>query len=114
MLTALTLVLLFTISSMVLTRFGIHYDLQGGTPLEKIHPAHFLAMASLLILWFSHTRPMEFADQLFTRHKGTMFFLVAWFLLLFQIVIVQHKPFTPIIDTFIIAGCPVVFADQHG
>ncbi|MCF6199078.1 MAG: VpsF family polysaccharide biosynthesis protein, partial [Hyphomicrobiaceae bacterium] len=55
--------------------------------------------------WFSHTRPIEFADQMFIRHKGTMIFLITWFLLLFQIVIVQHKPFTPIIDTFIM---PVV------
>jgi len=104
-LTALTLFLLLGVSSMVLTRFGIHYDLQGGTPLEKIHPAHFLAMAVLLILWLSHTRPIEFVDQLFSHHKGTMIFLVSWCLLLFQIVIVQHKPFTPIIDTFIM---PVV------
>ncbi len=116
-LTGLTIFILIVISSMVLTRFGIHYDLQGGMPLEKIHPAHFLAMFVLMVLWLSHTRPMEFVDRLFVRHKGTMFFLVTWVLLLFQIVVVQSKPFTPIIDTFIM---PIVMLfvltsmDEHG
>ncbi len=97
----ITLFLLFVLSNMVLTRFGIRYDLEGGTPLEKIHPAHFLAIGTLLLLWFSHTRPMDYIDTLFTRHKGTLVFLVTWVLLLFQITAIQHKPFTPIIDTFI-------------
>ena len=96
-----TLVLLFVLSNMVLTRFGIRYDLEGGTPLEKIHPAHFLAIGTLFLLWFSHTRPMDYIDTLFTAHKGTLVFLVTWVLLLFQITVIQHKPFTPIIDTFI-------------
>ncbi len=105
-LTALTLVLLIGLSSMVLTRFGIRYDLEGGTALEKIHPAHFLAIATLLMVWFSRPRPLDFIDTQFTRHKGTFLFLVTWVLLLFQITVVQQRPFTPIIDTFIF---PVVF-----
>ncbi len=96
-----TLFLLVVLSNMVLTRFGIRYDLEGGTALEKIHPAHFLALGSLFLLWFSHLRPMDYVDTLFTRHKGTLVFLVTWVLLLFQITVIQHKPFTPIIDTFI-------------
>ncbi len=100
-LVGLSLFLVMGISSMLLTRFGIRYDLEGGTALEKIHPAHFLAVATLFLLWFSRSRPLEFIDILFTRHKGTLFFLVTWALLLFQITVIQHKPFTPIIDTFI-------------
>lgn len=105
-LTAFTLILLFLLSNMVLTRFGVRYDLEGGSALEKIHPAHFLALLTLLLVWFSHQRPMEFIDTQFTRHKGSFFFLVTWVLLLFQIIVIQHKPFTPIIDTFIF---PVIF-----
>ena len=97
----MTLILLVILSNMVLTRFGIRYDLEGGTALEKIHPAHFLAIGTLLLVWFSHTRPTDYIDTIFTRHKGSLVFLVTWVLLLFQITVVQHKPFTPIIDTFI-------------
>lgn len=101
-LVALAIVLLFLLSSMVLTRFGIRYDLEGGTALEKIHPAHFLALGTFVLLWFSHSRPMDFIDGLFVRFKATAIFLVTWVLLLFQITVVQGRPFTPVIDTFIL------------
>lgn len=100
-----TILLLFLLSNMVLAKFGIRYDQAGGNALEKIHPSHYLAIISLMMLWFSRQRPLEFIDDQFARHKGTFVFLVTWFLLLFQIVIIQKKPFTPIIDTFIL---PVV------
>ena len=113
-LTGLSLLLLFSLSNLVLTRFGIRYDLEGGTPLEKIHPAHFMAFGALLLLWFSYVRPAQFIDDVFIAHKGTLIFLVTWCLLLFQIIVIQHKPFTPIIDTFILPVLLLILLSHMG
>lgn len=101
-LTALILIVLVLLSGMMLARFGIRYELEGGSVLEKIHPAHWLALASVLLLALADRGGASFLERLFADHKGSLLFLVTWTLLLFHIIVVQKQPFTPVIDTFLL------------
>jgi hypothetical protein len=100
-LTALVIFILMGVSNLMLDRFGIRYDVEGGTVLEKMHPAHLLSLLVLLLLFFSNPRPGDFFNRVFSHHKGSLVFLATWLLLLFQIIVVLKQPFTPVIDTFL-------------
>ena len=99
-LTFAIIALLFSLSAMALTHLGLHYEVAGGSVIEKLHPAHLLLLLTLALLVLSSRRPAQFFDEVFRRHKGAMLFLLTWLLLLFQIIVAQHMPFTPVIDTF--------------
>ena len=101
MLVGIVLVLLFTISAMLLHQLGINYESPGGSVVEKIHPATLLALFTFGFFILRHTHPVDYANLLVRRHKGTIIYLIGWGLLLVYLVLVQKQPFTPLIDTFL-------------
>ncbi len=101
-LTIFAVLLLFGVSQMMLAHWGINYDTPGGSVPEKIHPGSWLLGIALALHLFARPNPFRFIDQLAGRYFGTLAFLGGWLVLLFQIIVVQKVPFTPIIDTFLL------------
>ncbi len=71
----LAVVLQLTVSSNLLTMFGIAYSMDGGNPAVKFHPGTYLAVFALLARMFESGRPIRTLEQL-----ASTFPLVATFL----------------------------------
>ncbi|MGL4325027.1 MAG: VpsF family polysaccharide biosynthesis protein [Beijerinckiaceae bacterium] len=98
-LTAISLLTLFGMSSMLLTQLGFNYEMAGGSVIEKMHPGTWIALlacAVALVTGSTLTAIWRFLD----RHPLLLAYTATWSLLLVYIVAVQKLPFTPIIDTF--------------
>lgn len=91
---------LFLISPMLLTHWGIVYELAGGSVVEKIHPGTWLLTLSLLLAMLRFSSPIAFAGAAFSAFPGLMAFLATFVWLLAHAILVQKTPFTPIIDSF--------------
>lgn len=105
MLTALiglTLLALFAVSNLLLTRLGIEYDTIGGSPLEKIHPATYLALVTFAWFLVARADPVGEIAGIVSYHKWLLLFLCTWLFLLGDIAFVQKTPFTAIVDTFLL------------
>ncbi len=90
------------ISNLALSALGIPYDVEGGLPLTKIHPATYIASLAMLALLCAPGNPFIAIDDIVRRHHGLLLFLVAWLFLLVHISLVLKGPFTNIIDTFLL------------
>jgi hypothetical protein len=102
LLTGLSVVSLFAVSSMMLTMIGIDYETAGGSPLTKIHPATYLALAAVAAWVVTGLNVGAILDDILTHHKGTVVFLGGWTILLLHIVLVQKTPITMVLDTFLL------------
>ncbi len=91
---------LFLISPMLLTHWGIVYELAGGSVIEKIHPGTWLLTLSLAVTMARFPNPVAFAGAAFSVFPGLMAFLATFVWLLAHAILVQKTPFTPIIDSF--------------
>ncbi|MBN9027743.1 MAG: VpsF family polysaccharide biosynthesis protein [Rhizobiales bacterium] len=100
-LTALTVAVLFLVSSKVLQAAGLPYASAGGSPLAKFHPATFLSLASLAV-WAVAIGPGSMLATLAVRRPGLLVFAMAIALLTFQTAIVQKLPISAIADTFVL------------
>ena len=99
-LTALSLAVLFLISPMVLFQAGINYEGVGGSPLEKLHPGHFLIILALFCRIIARGLG-RFLSETLTSYPGLVLFLVTTFFLIWFTIVVQKAAFTPLVDTFI-------------
>jgi hypothetical protein len=94
----------FTISAAMLTEWKIHYVTTGGNFYEKFHPATFFTFLAFFLLLVRNGDPIGEINRMFSEAKLLLVYLVAWLALLAQMLVLE-RPFTVIIDTFLL---PVV------
>lgn len=90
------------VSAMVLMHWGIPYGMAGGSQLLKIHPATYLAALAFLAL-LAALGPARILATLWRDHPGVLVFAAAIGILGFQAIVVQQKPVSPLVDTFVSA-----------
>ncbi len=94
----------FTISSAMLTDWKIHYVTTGGNFYEKFHPATYFAFLAFGLLLVRNSDPIGEMNRFFSEAKLVLVYLFGWLCLLVQMLVLE-RPFTVIIDTFLL---PVV------
>lgn len=100
----LAVVAAFTISAALLTNWKIHYVFTGGNFYEKMHPATYATFLAWLLLLMRNGDPVGEINRAFSDAKLMLVYLFGWLLLLIQMFVLE-RPFTLIIDTFLL---PVV------
>ncbi len=91
----------FTISPAMLTNWHIHYLTSGGAFIEKVHPATYLAFAGFGLLLIRRGNPIGELSRMLSEAKLLLLYLFCWLFLLVQVAVL-HRPFTVIIDTFLL------------
>jgi hypothetical protein len=94
----------FTVSPAMLTNWHIHYLTAGGVFIEKVHPVTYLTFAAFGLLLIRHGNPIGELSRMLSEAKLLLLYLFCWLFLLAQVVVLD-RPFTVIIDTFLL---PVV------
>jgi len=102
----LAVIATFTISSSVLTNWKIHYLTAGGGFYEKLHPATYFTFLAFSLLLMRGRGPAGEIDRMLSQSKLLLVYLFCWLLLLIQMFVLE-RPFTVIIDTFLL---PVLVA----
>src|ERR1700726_4065595 len=100
----LAVITTFTISPAMLTNWKIHYLTTGGNFYEKFHPATYFAFLAFCLLLVRNNDPIGEINRIFSDAKLVLVYLVCWLALLIQMQVLE-RPFTVIIDTFLL---PVV------
>jgi hypothetical protein len=94
----------FTMSAAMLTTWKIHYVTTGGNFYEKFHPATYFALLAFCLLLARNGDPIGQISRMFSEAKLVLVYLLCWLALLVQVLVLE-RPFTAIIDTFLL---PVV------
>lgn len=94
----------FMLSSAMLTNWKIHYLTAGGNFYEKLHPATYATFLAFGLLLVRNSDPIGEIDRMFSESKLILVYLACWSFLLVQMFVLT-RPFTVIIDTFLL---PVV------
>jgi len=102
----LAVIAAFTVSASVLTNWKIHYLTPGGNFYEKLHPATYFAFFAFSLLLLRNLGPAGEINRMFSESKLLLVYLLCWVLLLIQVFVLE-RPFTVIIDTFLL---PVLIA----
>jgi hypothetical protein len=100
----LAMILTFTVSPAMLTGWKIHYLTTGGNVLEKFHPATYLALLAFLLLIVRDGDPIGEINRMFSQARLLLVYLACWLCLFIQMLVLE-RPFTVIVDTFLL---PVV------
>jgi hypothetical protein len=100
-LTLLAVVSLFTLSGGMLTNWKIHYLTSGGNFYEKLHPATYFIVLALGLMIIRNGDPVGDIVRMFAGARLLLFYLACWLCLLIQMV-ATGRPFTVIIDTFLL------------
>ncbi len=100
----LAVITTFTISAAMLTNWNIHYLTTGGNFYEKFHPATYFAFLAFFLLLVRNGDPIGQINRMFSEAKLVLVYLFCWLALLVQMLVLE-RPFTVIIDTFLL---PVV------
>ena len=103
---SLIVVTLTLVSPSLLTNLKIHYVSTSGPFYEKLHPATYLAVAAFGLLLLRAGDPIREIDRIASAAKLLLVFMFCWGLLFLQCIILR-RPFTGIIDTFLL---PVMFS----
>jgi hypothetical protein len=96
----------FTLSSSVLTNWKIHYLTAGGNFYEKLHPATYFTLLAFSLLLIRSRGPIGELNRMFSESKLLLAYLLCWLFLLIQVIVLE-RPFTVIIDTFLL---PILIA----
>jgi hypothetical protein len=94
-------VMLFSISPMMLTIWGIPYDSVGGSAPAKVHPATWTLLAGLGLASLRFSSPIAFAVRAASALPGVVAYLLSWAFLLWYAITVQKLAFTPLIDSLL-------------
>lgn len=92
---------MLALSSGMLTHWNIHYLTSGGNFYEKLHPATYLAALAFGLMLFRDGDPIGRTNRLFAENKLIVVYLLCWSFLAAQMVVLD-RPFTVIIDTFLL------------
>ena len=95
--------LLFAVSSGLLWNLGINYSGVTGASASKIHPATYLAFATLGLLVVARRNPAAFFVTLVTKHPGTLAFLLVTAIVGGYIVLDGRKGIATIFDAYLLA-----------
>lgn len=99
---ALSVVLTFAVSSLMLARFGLLYEEAGGAGWQKIHPATYAAAAAILAYALAYGNPLAFLEDILKRQPEVIAFLAALVLLVALVIWRVGSPFSQFIDTFLL------------
>lgn len=91
----------FALSAAMLTNWKIHYLTAGGNFYEKMHPSAYLTFLAFSLLLVHNGDPIGEIDRMFSDAKLIMVYMVGWLFLLIQVFVLE-RPFTVIIDTFLL------------
>ena len=97
----LAVITTFTMSSAMLTEWKIHYLTTGGNFYEKIHPATYCTFLAFCLLLIRNSDPIGEINRIFSGAKIVLVYLFCWLCLLVQMLVLE-RPFTFIIDTFLL------------
>lgn len=97
----LAIITTFTISTAILTNWKIHYVTPGGGFYEKLHPATYFTLLAFALLLLRSRGPIGELERMFSAAKLLLFYLACWLFLLIQVIVLE-RPFTVIIDTFLL------------
>jgi hypothetical protein len=97
----LSVITSFTISSAMLTAWKIHYVTTGGNFYEKFHPATYFTFLAFCLLLVRNGDPIGELNRTFSEAKLVLVYLICWLSLLVQMQVME-RPFTVIIDTFLL------------
>ena len=100
---ALAVLVSFCVSPMTLTAIGVSYDVVGGSPLLKIHPANWLFALALLVNWLGQQDLIGYLAAMARLFPGAMLFGAMWLLTVAYASLVQRLPATPLLDTYFAA-----------
>ncbi len=93
--------LLFTISNLALIELGWQYEDTGGGPIDKLHPASWLALALFILHLLRWRNPLTGLMAIFDRHRDLLPFLSGIVVHDRLLVAVFQAPFTIFIETFL-------------
>lgn len=93
--------LLFTISNLALLELGWQYDDTGGGPIDKLHPASWLAFGLFGLHLFRWGNPLTGVLVIFDRHRDLLPFIAGIVFMMFYSALVLKAPFTIFIETFL-------------
>jgi hypothetical protein len=97
----LAVITTFTMSSAMLTEWKIHYLTTGGNFYEKIHPATYFTFLAFCLLLVRNSDPIGEINRIFSGARIVLVYLFCWLCLLVQMLVLE-RPFTFIIDTFLL------------
>src|SRR5258706_616090 len=100
----LAVIATFTISAAMLTNWKFHYLTTGGNFYEKFHPATYFTFLAFFLLLVRNGDPIGEINRMLSEAKLVLVYLFCWLALLVQMLVLE-RPFTVIIDTFLL---PVV------
>ena len=100
----LAVITTFTIPAAMLTNWKVHYLTTGGNFYEKFHPATYFAFLAFFLLLVRNGDPIGQINRMFSEARLVLVYLFCWLALLVQMLVLE-RPFTVIIDTFLL---PVV------
>jgi hypothetical protein len=92
---------IFTISTTMLTHWKIHYLSAGGNFYEKLHPATYFTVLAFGLVLLRKADPVGELVRIFSAAKLLLLYLFCWLCLLSQMIVLE-RPFTVIIDTFLL------------
>ena len=94
----------FAVSAMALQALGAPYEAPGGSALQKLHPATYLAVLALILEAASRPRPLAYLTALPLRFPGAALFAVNLALIVAYAALFQKTPVAPLIDTFVVGA----------
>lgn len=97
----LAIVALLCLSSSMLTNLKVHYVTSGGIFLEKVHLASYCVFAAFFLCLIRHGKPIDDLLLSLAGARLTIVLFLCWVALFSQIVILK-RPFTTIIDSFLL------------
>ncbi len=97
----LAVVSIFTISTTMLTHWKIHYLSAGGNFYEKLHPATYFTVLAFGLVLIRKADPVGELVRVFSEARLLLVYLFCWLCLLTQMIVLE-RPFTVIIDTFLL------------
>lgn len=103
---------LFGLSSLTLTMFGVAYDAPGGNALHKLHPSTILLLLAAALRLFLRPDPVAAFAALPRRFPAAAFFVSTWLLLAAYILLWMKTPIMPIVDSFLPALAVLVLFED--
>lgn len=94
-------VLLFSLSTLTLSMFGVAYASSGGNALHKFHPSTLLFCCAAAAHLFWRRNAVAELAKLPGLFPGATVFVSTWLLLAVYIVVWLKTPIMPIVDTFV-------------
>lgn len=104
-------VLFLTVSPFLLDLLGWAYASPGGRFFEKIHPATWVLLLTLLLSASARGNPISELITAAHQQPAVMIYVAAVMMLIVQAIFVLRQPFTAYIDTFLAPA--VVFLLLH-